>query len=393
MRSVRRRWWAALGVLVLALAGAGAWFGTAGGEDGDGVQRITSAVSRGTYQTTVSATGTITPKQDADVAFSVTGTVTMVAVDVGDKVHKGEVLATIDAASLVAQREAAAAQVEAAEAQVDEASGGTTTQVTAADAALASARSQLAQAEEAVANATLRAPFTGLVSAVGYAVGDQAGSGSSGTAPTASDDAIAAAITLITPSKLLVEASVPAAEVTRLKKGLQAEITPTGGGEVVYGTVAEVGVIASASDSGAAQFPVTVAVTGSPTGLYAGSSATLEIIVEQATDVLAVPTAAVRTDEDGASYVTVVDGEKQTRTPVELGSVYGAQTEVLSGVEEGDVVEVLSLTGRRGTGTGNDGQLRFPGGELPGGELPGGQFPGGGGFPGGAPPAFGGSAG
>lgn len=389
LRSVRRRWWATLAVIVLALAGAGAWLGTAGGEDADGVQRITSTVSRGTYKTTVSATGTITPKQDADAAFTSSGTVTSVRVEVGEKVLKGDVLATIDDDSLVAQREAAASQVEAAEAQVDEVSGGSRTQVASAEASLASARSALAQAEEAVENATLRAPFTGVVSAVGYEVGDHAASGSGGTAPTSSDGATAAAITLISPSKLLVEASVPAADITRLKEGLQAEITPTGGGEVVFGTVTEVGVIASASDTGAAQFPVTVAVTGSPTGLYAGASASVAITVAQAIDVLAVPTAAVRTDEDGTSYVTVVDGQEQTRTPVELGSVYGAQTEVLAGVEEGDVIEVLTLSGRRGTGTGGDGGIvQIPGGELPGG----GQFPSGG-FPGGAPPAFGGNAG
>jgi multidrug efflux pump subunit AcrA (membrane-fusion protein) len=372
LRAVRRRWWATLGVLVLVLAGAGAWLGMAGGETDGNTQRITSTIAKGTYKTTVSATGTITPAHEEDLTFSSSGTVTAVQVAVGDKVAKGDVLAKIDDAALVAQEEAAASQVTAAESQLSEDSGGSSTQVAADEASLASARSQLAEAKDAVENATLRAPFSGTVSAVGYDVGDQVGSsnGANGGAETP-------AITVISPRKLLVDADVSAADVTQLKKGMQAEITPTGGSDVVYGVVSQVGVIASASDSGAAQFPVTIQVTGKPTGLYPGSSATVAITVKQATDILAVPTAAVHTDSSGNSYVYVIKNGKRTRTDVRLGTVYGSQTEVLSGVKEGDVIEVISITGRRGTGNNRNGG---PGNlELPGG----GKIPGGGSFPGG----------
>lgn len=371
LRSVRRRWWVTLAVLVVLLAGAGAWFGVAAGDDDTSTQRITATVARGTYKTTVSATGTIAPKRDADVAFTSAGTVTSVRVEVGDTVVKGDLLATIDDTALEAQRDAAASQVTAARTQLAEDAGGSSTQVAAAQASLAAAESQLAQAEEAVENATLRAPFSGTVSVVGYAVGDQAGS-----SPTSGDSGSGPAITVISPRRLLVEANVPATDVARLKKGLQVEITPTGGSKVVYGTVTEVGVIATASDTGAAQFPVTVEVTGTPTGLYAGSSATVAITVEQATDILAVPTAAVRIDDDGTYVNVVVDGE-QERRGVEIGSVYGASTEVLSGIAEGDVVEIITITGQRGTGNrgggGGGGDVQIPGGgRFPGGGLPGG---------------------
>lgn len=366
LRAVPRRWWVVLAAATV-LAGAGAWFTMAGGEDTGDVQRITSTVSRGTYKTTVSATGTITPKRDADVAFTSAGTVTGVEVEVGDRVEKGDVLARIDDEALVAQRDAARSQVDAAEAQLAEVAGSSSTQVASAEASLAAAESQLAEAQEAVDNATLRAPFAGTVSAVGYEVGDQAGGNVQG------DASAAPAITVISPRTLLVEANVSASDVSRLKAGLQAEITPTGGGETVYGTVTEVGVIATASDSGAAQFPVTIAVTGTPSGLYPGSTATVAITVKQATDVLAVPTAALHSEDD-ETYVYVIDDGKKVRTPVEIGTAYGAQTEITAGLEEGDVIEVLSITGRRGTGDGGDaprGDMVFPGGEFPGGEFPG----------------------
>jgi len=336
LHGVRRRWWVvALVVVVAAVAGGWTWMARG---DEPTAQRITANVARGTYKTTVSATGTITPKREDDLTFSSSGTVTRVAVAVGDRVHKGDVLARIGTASLQAQVDAAEAQVTAAETQLDEDADASATQVAADSASLASARSDLDQARDALAAATMRAPFDGTVSAVGFEVGDQVGSGSN---QAASDGAGGSpAITLISPRALEVDANVPAADVSQLKKGMQVEITPTGGGEVVYGTVSEVGVIATASDSGAAQFPVTVAVTGRPSGLYAGSTASLAITVKQATDVLAVSTAALHTDGD-TTFVYLIDGSKRTRRDVTVGETYGMQTEVTSGLEEGDVVEVI----------------------------------------------------
>jgi RND family efflux transporter MFP subunit len=371
---VPRRWWV-LG-LVIVLAGTGAWLKLSP-DPAAASQSITATVSRGTYKSTVSATGTITPEHEADLSFTSAGTVTRVAVEVGDKVRKGEVLARIDATSLIAQRDAAESQVTAAEAQLSQDSGGSSTQVSADQASLAAAQSQLAQAQDAVDAATLKAPFNGTVSAVGVEVGDQAGSG--GNAP--SDGSTSSAVTLISPKALLVDADVSAADVSQLKTGMQVEITPTGGGEVVYGTVSAVGVIATASDTGAAQFPVTVAVTGTPTGLYPGSTASLAITVKQANNVLAVPTQALHT-EDGSTYVYVMDGKKRTKRDVTIGTSYGMQTEVLKGVSEGDTVEVLSFrrpSGSGGTRNGGNlpgGEIRFPGGGAAGGA--GGTVPGGG---------------
>jgi multidrug efflux pump subunit AcrA (membrane-fusion protein) len=390
LRAVRRRWWAALAALVLVLAGAGAWFMTASGGDDSNTTTITSTVATGTYKTSVSATGTITPKRDEDVAFTSSGTVTAVEAEVGDKVLKGDVLAKIGSTALIAQRDAAESQVTAAQTQLDEDSGSTSTQIASDEASLASAKSQLADASDAVDNATLRAPFSGTVSAVGYQVGDQVGSSSGGADQTGSGTGTTAAVTIISPTKLLIEANVSAADVTQLKKGMQATITPTGGSETAYGVVTKVGVIASASDSGSAQFPVTIEVTGASTGLYPGASATVAITVKQATDILAVPTAAVRTDSSGSSYVYVVKNGKRTKTGVKLGTVYGAQTEVTSGIKVGDVIEVISITGTRGTGgTGNRGTGN--GGTFTGG----GGFPSGGGFPagGGTGPSFSGNGG
>jgi len=80
-----------MSLLLLVAFGAGGWtwMNRGGGSD---TQRLTATVARDTFKSTVSATGRITPKREADLSFSSSGTVTRVAVDVGDRVEKGDVL-------------------------------------------------------------------------------------------------------------------------------------------------------------------------------------------------------------------------------------------------------------------------------------------------------------
>ncbi|HEX2893749.1 MAG TPA: biotin/lipoyl-binding protein [Marmoricola sp.] len=342
-------------VVVVAVVGGWTWLNR---DASSAAQRITATVARGTYKTTVSATGTITPSRQEDLSFSSPGTVTQVAVDVGQKVQKGDLLARIDDTSLRAKVDAAQAQVTAARAQLSGDSAASSTQQASDEAAVVSAESDLANAQDAVDAATLRAPFAGTVSAVGFAVGDEVGSGSSTPTSGGTTGSSTPAITVITPRSLQVDANVSAADVAKVKKGMQVEITPTGGGDVAYGTVSQVGVIASAGDSGAAQFPVTVDVTGKPSGLYAGSTADVAITVKQATDVLAVATAALHMDGD-QTYVYLVEGSKRTKRVVEVGEAYGAQTEIRSGLKEGDVVELMSFSPPRTSNNGGKGNNGF----------------------------------
>jgi len=60
----------------------------------------------------------------------------------------------------------------------------------------------------------------------------------------------------------------------------------------VYGTVGSIGVVATTT-SGVSSFPVVVNVTGSPTGLFGGTSANVSIIVKELQDVVVVPSGAI----------------------------------------------------------------------------------------------------
>jgi multidrug efflux pump subunit AcrA (membrane-fusion protein) len=285
------------------------------------------AATTGTRQQAVSTTGTIEPAQQAVLAFTVPGTVTSVPAAVGQKVAKGSVLATVDRTSLQTTVTTAAAGVTAAEQQLASVAAGTAAQVTAAQAQLAAARSTLSQAQAALAAGYLTAPFSGVVAAVGLSAGDVVGSSggsarsgsSSGTTSNSSANSSSStgSITLISTDKWVVNAEVGSADLASLRKGLQATVTPSGGA-VVFGTIASVGIVASASSGGTATFPVVVDVTGSPAGLYAGATADVSLIVKQIPNALTVPTAAVQ-NANGQTVVYRHVGGKRVASPVTLG--------------------------------------------------------------------------
>ena len=126
---------------------------------------------------------------------------------------------------------------------------------------------------------------------------------------------------------------------------------------------------------------MTISVTGSPTGLYAGGAAAVSIIVKQVENVLTVPTSALHT-ENGRTVVHQSRNGAQVSTPVTVGATYGAATQILSGLKSGDQVVGTAL---RTGGNNPTGGTRTRQGGNGGGGFGG---PGGGGFggPGGGGP-------
>lgn len=380
LRTRRRRLVAAAAVVLVASA---AWYvGRSDAEEATATTATAEATTT-TLEDTVTGSGTLAARRSSTLAFDSSGTVTKVRVEAGDTVRKGEVLATIDTTALEASLASAEAQLTAAETTAANDGDETSAQQSANAAKVESARADVAAAQDALEAATLTAPFAGTVASVGYETGDRVGgssgsggSGESGGA-TGASTTDSAGITVITPRRFVLTASVSAADVERIEDGMQAQVTPTGATEPVFGTVQSVGRVAEVGTDGTATFPVTVELTGEQEDLYAGTTADVSIVVESRADVLTVPTAAITT-EDGQAYVTKVTGGKAERTAVEIGDTAGMSTEIVKGLEEGDTVRYEQAVRRAGGGTGRIGeQGGFPaGGMPPGGAMPG-QLPGG----------------
>jgi multidrug efflux pump subunit AcrA (membrane-fusion protein) len=400
-----RRRTALIGALVVlaAAGGSSAWALTRGGgsaASGGGPRSILSTVSSGPIEQTVDASGTIEPAHIADENFAVPGQITSVKVSVGDTVTKGQVLARVDATDLSravdiarANRDSAAAQLTAAQD-----AGASQTQIESARAQLATAADKLASAKDDLANATLKASISGTVAAVNLAKGDRvsgSGGGSAGGSRSGSSlgsgSSSASGIQIVGTKTWEVDASVSGTDLASIKKGQQARITPSGATAPIFGLVDSVGVVASTASGGSSTFPVTIKVTGTPENLHPGETATVVIVTKSVPDVLTVPTAALR-QENGQTVVTKVVNGKDTTVPVVVGTAYGANTQVTSGLSDGDQVRITinragpaagnNNRGNGSTNRGNGGNRQFGGGAFGGGTFSGGTF-GNGGFAGG----------
>jgi multidrug efflux pump subunit AcrA (membrane-fusion protein) len=401
-------------IVVLLAAGGAVWWARSAGSSSanDPTYRLVAA-STGTIRQSISSTGTIAPAQQDAVNFTVSGKVTRVAVTAGQRVSAGTVLATIDTATLTANLAQAQATLATAQAKVaaDNADSSTTsTQLAADTAAATSAQGQVTSAQQAMSAATLTSPIAGVVAEVNLTVGQQVGGSSSGSGSgtggsgsagsgaggsgsgaggsgsggsNSSSSSSTDQFLVIGTTSWVVNATVDSTGVGLIGNGDQAQIVPGSSPSVVYGTISSVGVMATTS-SGVATFPVVISVTGNPPGLHAGDTATVSLIYKQLTDVLTVPTAAVHT-VNGQRVVYLVSGGKQVSRPVQVGLSSGGSTQITSGLNEGDQVEVaIPSTSNGGAGSSASRSARPSGGTR--------QFPGGGGFGGGGG-GFGGGGG
>ena len=409
LRYPRRRWVVVTAIVALLAAGGAVWWARSAGTSSanNPTYRLVAATT-GTIRQSITSTGTIAPAEQDAVNFTVPGKVTRVAVMAGQRVSAGTVLATIDTATLTANLAQAQATLATAQAKVaaDNADSSTTaTQLAADTTAATSAQGQVTAAQQAMSAATLTSPIAGVVAEVNLTVGEQVGtsSGSSGSATSGGSGGGTGApssgtggsgsggsnstssspndqFLVISTTSWVVNATVDSTGVGLVAPGDQAQIIPGSSPSMVYGTIASVGVMATTS-SGVATFPVVISVTGNPSGLHAGDTATVSLIYRQFSGVLIVPTAAVHT-VGGQRVVYLVSGGKQVNHPVGVGLSSGGSTQITSGLNEGDQVEVaIPTTSNGGAGSSASRSARPSGGtrQFPGG----GNFGGGGGFGGG----------
>ncbi len=108
-RKTRARRWTFLGALLIAAA-AGMWFVFL--RDGGAAPEFrTAEVTRGDIEYSISALGSIQPKDYVDVGAQVSGQLEDLTVEAGDQVSQGDLLGEIDAALLQTQVEASQAQL------------------------------------------------------------------------------------------------------------------------------------------------------------------------------------------------------------------------------------------------------------------------------------------
>jgi HlyD family secretion protein len=220
---------------------------------------------------------------------------------------------------------AAAAQRDAAQAQLDLLlAGATEEEIAEVEAQVAQARAALELAELSLENATLRAPFDGVVSRVNVTIGE--------TPP-----AQGPALVVLDNSQFHMTVSVDEVDVAQLALGQTAEVTLDAlPGAVITGTVKQIAPIATL-EGGVVTYDVTIDLLPTDEPIRADMSAEATIEVEELEDVLMIPTWVVRIDRDtGQTYVhRRIDGDVE-RVDVTLGVRDRGFAQVLEGLSEGD---------------------------------------------------------
>lgn len=140
------------------------------------------------------------------------------------------------------------------------------------------------------------------------------------------------------PGMMQMHTQVTDIEVVRVQQGAQVMITVDAvPGEVFEGTVRQVSMSGGRPDQGTNLYQVWIELVGGPS-LRPGMQANGHIDAGSATDALLVPIEAVFQDR-GLPAVEVLNEDGTTTTvPIEVGLMSAREVEVLSGLEEGQLV-------------------------------------------------------
>ena len=291
--------------------------------------------------------GRLTAERSAMLRPQVGGAVLAVRVRAGDRVGAGQVIAVIDTLVLSDQLRSARLGARSAELAATTAQRNVErstelfqagaiaerdvetarNQAAQATAILEDARARVASATQMLSHAIVRAPFAGVVSDVPVSVGDvvQAGPGAGGMIATVVD-----------PTSLELEASVPAANLAALKPGARVEFTVSAHpGRVFTGTVARVN---PSVDPTTGQVRLYVRVPNPDGTLAAGLFAEGRVALEAAQG-LAVPLSALDARATVTSVKRVRGGVVEV-VPVTLGlrDDLAQRVQVTNGLARGDTV-------------------------------------------------------
>lgn len=353
-----------------------------GGAQGRGEERQVKVgrVTEIPFGTSVTVTGTLAAKDEATLSVKVPGRLQAIAVDLGSVVRRGQVVAQVEPQDYrlrVQQSEAALQQARArlglapdgssdrvnaeqtgavreARAVLDQARAARQRTVTLVEqgvisraeyetananfkvaesryqdaveeirnrqALLAQRRSELALARQALADTAVVAPFDGLVQERQASVGEYLG-------------ASAPVVTIVRVNPLRFRGEVPERDAATIRQGQPIRVTVEGDRGLYAGRIVRLSPTLNQQN----RVLVVEAEIANPGSLRPGGFARAEIVTDDASMAVTVPSNSIVTFA-GIEKVLTVNGGKAQEKPVTTGRRTGEWTEVLSGVDVGEAV-------------------------------------------------------
>lgn len=260
----------------------------------------------------------------------VSGYLQSIAVDKGDHVKAGAVLAHIEMPELIAARARQQAELRAAEAEFGRIQESSRTapdlvvpqMVDQARARFEVARASFEQSETMLRYATITAPFAGVVTQRFVDAGALTQAGTS-------------IVTLMDFSKVRLQVAVPESEASRVAVGQPvAVVTENLPGMQFEGKVAR---FTYALDTASRTMMAEVSLDNPQLALRPGMLVTAKLGIEHKDSATIMPTEALVMEKANA-FAYVLDGDKAAKRPIKIGFNDGKHVEVVEGVMPADAI-------------------------------------------------------
>ena len=220
----------------------------------------------------------------------------------------------------------------------------------------------LIDAKQTLSDYYVYAPFDGLVAELNTIKGDTVSAGT--------------AIAIMITAQKTAEISFNEVDIAKVEVGQKATLTFDAIPDLIMtGKVVEIDSIGTASQ-GVVNYNVKVAMDTQDDRIKSGMSVSTSIILDTRIGVLVVPSTAVK-GQSGAKYVEVLDDANitsvgtnsqnyyssvlPTRKSVVVGESGDSETEIISGLSEGDKIIIKTITASQATTQTSGSAVRIPG--------------------------------
>ena len=299
----------------------------------------------------IPVSGSMRPVTVATVKSKLAAEITQVHVKEGERVSAGQLLVTLDTGDLKARLDALLASVAEARARLSLATknqdtnqqllaknfisqnavDATQSGVDVAQANVKAAEAQAAIASRAVADARVRAPFSGIVAKRMVNGGEK----------VSPDSPLLQIVDL---SQMEIEAPVPVAEIALIKLGQDISFKVDGFDDRAFN--GKVGRINPVAEPGTRAISVFVTLPNADAALRGGMFATGKALITGGSAVNSLPGVAIH-EEGGQSFVFTIKDGQLDRRPVSVGSKSGESefVEILEGLSVGTEVVAVRTDG------------------------------------------------
>jgi RND family efflux transporter MFP subunit len=342
-----------IGLLILSACSSNEKKDTQVGADTAILVTVSQPLANAKQALTVS--GQVEASQTANISTRMMGYITKINVKVGDRVSKGQLLATISNDDIVAKRAHADAMITEADAGFKNAQkdydrftvlykqqsasakelDNITLQYQSTKSGLEAAKQQRNEVSALLSYTNLTAPFAGTVTRKMMDAGSMANPGMP-------------LLTIEQSGSYQVSASVPESEISLIKENAPVTINIDAIHKVINGKIAQ---ISQSSQNSGGQYMIKIHIPDNEKqGLFGGMYANVTIPVTQAIKTNAgnqvmVPVSAIEYKDQLTGLYTIGNNHTALLRWVRLGRIQGSQVEVLSGLAANEQF-IVSAEGR-----------------------------------------------